>query len=406
VSGTTAGDAPLQASPAAGTEVASRAASVSSTVGHEATSALLPGFLAGTLATTPAALGVIEGVAVALIGAARVAGGTPADDRRKRRIVNVGGYAGTAIIGGLIGVAGNAAQAGLLRAGEFTARGARSPIRYAQVSDRVEAPHYGRALGLERGLRHLGAVGGPLLALLLLWAAGMRAALMLAALPGLLAVALAIWTWRRSAPPPPDAPPRIPLRRVARGPLGRLLAAVILFECGNFAATLLILRATKLLQPGRGGDEAISLGLALFLLYGAAAALVTVPSGRICDRRGTTGPLIAGALGLLGAYVGFALAGNDPALLGACFALAGAAIGCVETAELTGVARLAPESLRGSAFGYLSAIQSLGKLVASVVAGTLWTVFAPEAGLLWAVPLMVASALVLAVSARRLTPMA
>jgi MFS family permease len=405
VPGTTASESLSEARRAdgQGDELASRAASVSSTVGHEATSALLPGFLAGTLATTPAALGIIEGVAVAVEGAARAAGGVLADNRR-RRVINAAGYAGTAILGGLIGATGSAPQAGLLRVGELTSRGARSPIRYAQVSDRVPAPVYGRAFGLERTLRHLGAIGGPLLAILLLWATGIRAALLLAAIPGLAAVAIALWLGRRSTPPPADAAARLPLGAVARGPLGRLLAGVVLFECGNFAATLLILRATRLLEPGRSGDEAITLALALYLLFGAAAAAVALPAGWLCDRRGALGPLAVGVLCLLGAYAGFAYAGNDPALLGGCFALAGAAIGCVELAEFTGVARFAPETMRGSAFGYLAATKSVGKLVASVVAGTLWTLVAPEAGLLWAAPLMLASALALGVSAHQVRP--
>jgi MFS family permease len=43
----------------------------------------------------------------------------------------------------------------------------------------------------------------------------------------------------------------------------------------------------------------------------------------------------------------------------------------VETAEHAVVARLAPEHLRGSAFGLLAAVQSVGNLAASAVAGLL-----------------------------------
>jgi hypothetical protein len=58
---------------------------------------------------------------------------------------------------------------------------------------------------------------------------------------------------------------------------------------------------------------------------------------------------------------------------------AGVAIGCVETAEHAAVAGLAPQALRGSAFGLLAAIQSLGNFAASGVAGLLWTAVSPRA---------------------------
>jgi hypothetical protein len=60
-----------------------------------------------------------------------------------------------------------------------------------------------------------------------------------------------------------------------------------------------------------------------------------------------------------------ALTGGSIALLALLFVLAGVAIALVETAEHTAVAALAPVDLRGSAFGVLAAIQSLGNFAAS-----------------------------------------
>jgi MFS family permease len=55
------------------------------------------------------------------------------------------------------------------------------------------------------------------------------------------------------------------------------------------------------------------------------------------------------------------------------FVAAGVAIGCVETAQHSAVASLAPASLRGSAFGLLATVQAVGNLAASGIAGLLWT---------------------------------
>ncbi len=93
----------------------------------------------------------------------------------------------------------------------------------------------------------------------------------------------------------------------------------------------------------------------------------------------------------------FAASGAAVVVLAGCFVLAGAAIGFVETAEHAAVAALAPGEIRGSAFGVLAGAQSIGNLVASAVAGILWTAISPGAGLAFAAALMGASLLVLAV---------
>jgi predicted MFS family arabinose efflux permease len=69
----------------------------------------------------------------------------------------------------------------------------------------------------------------------------------------------------------------------------------------------------------------------------------------------------------------------QPALLLPVFILTGLGIGCGETAESAAVAAMVPDQLRGSAFGLLAAVQAAGNLIASVVAGLLWTAVSPLA---------------------------
>jgi len=81
---------------------------------------------------------------------------------------------------------------------------------------------------------------------------------------------------------------------------------------------------------------------------------------------------------------GFSLADASVGFLAIWFVLAGVGIGFVETAETAAVATHAPEEIRGSAFGLLAATQSLGNLLASGVAGILWTVVSPGVAFAWA----------------------
>jgi MFS family permease len=349
-------------------------------VGHEIPTALLPNLLTATLGAPAAALGLIEGIADGLVGAARLAGGAIADDPQRRRAQAVGGYTTTALLSSLIGAATTVWQVAVLRAGAWAARGLRVPARNALLADIVPAAVYGRAYGFERAMDNLGALVGPLLALALVGLIGIRTAIALSVIPGLLA-ALAIVYAIRHAPRAERRerqPLRLQVRPVLTGRLGRLMVGVSAFEFGNVAATLLILRATELLAPGRGQDRATQLALGLYVAYNLAATLASIPAGRLGDRRGAVLVLVVG-VGLFGlAYVGFAAGATSVLALAPWFIAAGVAIGCVETAEHAAVAALAPVELRGSAFGLLAAVQSFGNLAASAIAGLLWTLVSPR----------------------------
>jgi MFS family permease len=379
------------------------AASLLSDLGHEVPTALLPSLLTATLGTPASALGLIEGVADGLAGAARLGGGALADDPDRRRAVAVGGYTTTAVLSGLIGAATAVWQVAVLRAGAWTARGLRVPARNALLADVVPAGAYGRAYGFERAMDNLGAIGGPLFALGLVALVGVRSAILLSIIPGLLA-ALAIMYAIRHAPRVEQREPqplRLRIRPVLTGRLGRLMIGVSAFEFGNVAATLLILRATELLAPGRDQDRATQLALGLYVAYNVAATLASIPAGRLGDRRGAVLVLAVG-VGLFGlAYAGFAAGPATVLALAPWFVAAGVGIGCVETAEHAAVASLAPEELRGSAFGLLAAVQSFGNLAASAIAGLLWTLASPRVAFAYLVAWMLLALVGLLAAGRR-----
>ena len=369
-------------------------------VGQEVPTSLLPAFLTSTLGAPAAALGVIEGVADGIAGAARLAGGALADDPGRRRAAAVGGYSAAAVLNALIGVTGAAWQVGFLRSGAWLMRGLRTPSRNALLADVVPPTAFGRAYGFERAMDNLGAIIGPLLALGLVAAVGVRTAILVSVVPGLLA-ALAVLAAIRSVPRLREherQPLRLRVRPVLGGALGRLLAGIGAFELGNAAATLLILRATDLLTPGRGHDAAVKVALLLYAGHNVAATLASVPAGRVADRRGGALVLGAGVAAFLVAYVGFAFAGTTIAPLALLFAVAGIGIGLAETAEHAAVALLAPPALRGSAFGALAGVQSFGRLAASAVAGALWTLVSPRAAFLYLAVWMLVSVSTLAVA--------
>lgn len=376
------------------------AASFFSDAGHEVTTSVLPSFLTGTLGASAASLGLIEGISDALVGVMKLIGGPLANDPAKRGRIASGGYLGTALATGAIGAAVTVWQAGLLRATAWMSRGLRSPARDSLLASLVPRSAYGRAFGLERAGDNLGAVAGPLLAAGLVAWLGVRPALYLAAIPGLFAAIAIIVAARearlRAHTNTAESGPvrRLDLGALRRAGMLRAMLPVALFELGNLATTLLILRATELLTtPERSLTTATSLAILIYAGHNVIATITALLGGRWLDRAGPRIVFATGAGLYVLAYTGFAIGSTSPILLAAGFALAGAGIGLAETAESTVVARLLPDELRGSGFGVLGAVQSAGALLASAVVGLLYALVSPGVAFGYAAVWMVGSVL-------------
>lgn len=362
------------------------------------TTSLLPTFLTSTLHAGPAALGAIDGVADALVGLSKLAGGPLSADPERRGRLASGGYVMTAVATGLIGTAAAIWQVAALRALAWVSRGVRSPARDTLLVSLVDRSAYGRASGVERAGDNLGALIGPLLAAALVGVLGVRHTLLLAVVPGLFAAAaitVAAREARRVAIPVEGRRQlSFNLRELRAAGLARVLAAPALFELGNLASTLLILRATGLLHVGgRSMTAATSVAIVLYACHNAAAALSAVLGGSWIDRVGPRAVFALGSVVYVASYVGFAIGPHSVWLVALAFVLAGVGIGCAETAESTMVALALPDRLRGNGFGLLGLVQSFGDLGATVVAGVLWAAVSPAVAFAYAAGWMTLSVL-------------
>jgi MFS family permease len=377
-------------------------ASLGSDAGHELTTSLLPSFLTSTLHAGPAALGAIEGVSDALVGLSKLAGGPLSTDPVRRGRLASGGYLVTAFATAAIGLATAVWQVAILRALAWMSRGVRSPARDTLLMSLVPRSAYGRASGVERAGDNAGALIGPLVASAVVGVLGIRHAMLLAFIPGILAAAaitVAAGEAKRSLSSS-DGRRTLSFNfaELWRARLARTLTPAALFELGNVATTLLILRATDLLHAdGRSLATATSIAILLYAAHNAAAMLASLAGGHLVDRVSARAVFGTGAAVYVFAYATFAWEQHAwPVLLGA-FLLAGVGIGCAETAETTMVALALPDRLRGNGYGVLGLVQSLGDLGASLVAGLIWALVSPTAAFLYAAAWMVAAVTMAAV---------
>jgi len=362
------------------------AASFFSDAGHEIATAVLPGFVTAMLHASAATLGLIEGLADALAGIMKMVGGPLADDPGSRGRLASGGYLGTALATGAIGLAATVWQAGALRALAWVSRGLRSPARDAMLASLAPREAYGRAFGVERAGDNLGAVAGPLLAAALVAWIGIRHTIWFSAIPGFFAAFAITLAARQAKRAGVSAKKRRRLEFAALRAAGLLprLLPVACFELGNMATTLLILRATQLLHTGgRSLTAAASLAIVIYAAHNATASLAALFGGRWIDRTGPRIVFATAALTYLLAYTGFALPPSAGTALLPAFLLAGAGIGLAETSEGALVARLLPDNLRGSGFGVLGGVQSFGDFASTAVAGLLYTTVSPAAGFVY-----------------------
>jgi len=369
---------------------------------------LLPDFLTRVLGAGPAALGLIEGVAESTASVMKAVSGWWSDRSRRRKPIVVAGYAIAAAVRPLVGLATSWPQVLAIRFSDRIGKGIRTSPRDALLADLVPPGERGRAYGLQRAMDNAGALVGPLLAAALLkfFLHDERQVFLLAAIPGALAVLLLAWKVREAprntgTPPPSPSPPsrreKVSPGDGAKDALPRRLkiaiAIFVLFTLASATDAFLLLRARDV------GVALWQLPL-LWAFFNGLKAAAGVPGGILADRLGRVRTILAGWIVYAASYAGFALA-SRPSQLWMLFAFYSLFYALTEGAERALVADLAPDGLRGRAFGAFHASVGLAALPASVLFGVLWKAFGPAAAFFTGASLAVlASGALLAFSTR------
>lgn len=352
--------------------------SLFSDMGHEMSTAVLPLFLAQF--GGPVALGTIEGLSDASSSLVKLWMSHYSDRIGRRKPIMIVGYVLTAMMG-LFAFATHWWQILALRMVAWMGRGARGPVRDALLSESVPANATGRAFGFERAMDTLGAIIGPAIALVLLELLSYRQIFLLSFIPGAITVLLVVFVLKDIRHAPDHALQLLPSLRALPRSFWRYTGVVGIFGLGNFAHTLLVLRAVTLLTPHYGKAHAGQIAIALYIFHNVLYAAVSYPAGALGDRFSKR-TLLALGYALFGAMcLGFALVGPQLWALIILFALAGIYIGIIDGMERALAADLLPDlALRGTGFGALATVNSFGDLISSVVVGILWAHVSYAAG--------------------------
>jgi MFS family permease len=156
----------------------------------------------------------------------------------------------------------------------------------------------------------------------------------------------------------------------------RYVAGVLIFGCGDFSHTLLILYAVQSLTP-LNPHGAAATAIALYTLHNLLYAVGAYPAGAMADRYGK-GRFLIGAY-MLAALMNVVLVFISPSLLTliVVFVLAGAAYAAQQSLERAIAADLVPVEVRSTGFGVLATANGIGDLISSCIVGILWSAFSP-----------------------------
>jgi MFS family permease len=390
-------DSPESQLPAARNIYAFGATSFLNDTASEMAYWVLPAFLV-SLGAGPAQLGLIEGLAESVASFAKLFSGYLTDRIERRKPLVVAGYFVANAVKPLLAVVSAWWHILLIRFSDRLAKGVRGAPRDVMIAESVEKNRLGAAYGLIQSMDSAGAIAGPLAAVLLLSRFGIRGVFLAAAIPGVLAVLVAIFGVREVRQRAEGTDSKIATSAgaapsAASGPLPGsfyfVLVAVTLFSLGNSSDMFLVMRAQNVGIP-------VAMAPLLGLVFNITYTLGSWPAGWFSDRFSRRWIAAAGYLIFAGTYFVFGRAPSTLAIW-VTMAIYGLYYALTQPVLKALVVESVKQEVRGRALGVYAFVTSVATLAASVITGELWKHYGAGMPFYFSAGLAVVSALLLVI---------
>ncbi len=338
--------------------------------------ALLPLYLVTVLGASTLTVGFIEGVAEATASITKIFSGALSDYLGKRKFLAALGYGLAAFTKPIFPLASSIAWLTAARFIDRIGKGIRGAPRDALIADLTPSELRGNAFGLRQSLDTIGAVLGPLAAIIFMaaFANDFTAVFWIAVVPAFVSLAIIVFVVHEPQRPPGSRAVHAPLSRAELRRLGTgywiIVSVAAIFTLARFSEAFLLLRA-----------QSVGLHLAyvpaVMVLMNITYTLSAWPAGALSDSIGRYGVLSVGFVLLMLADLVLAL-GNSVFAIMAGVALWGLHMGLTQGLLAALVADTAPAELRGTAFGMFNLVSGVALLAASILAGALWDQVGPS----------------------------
>lgn len=329
-----------------------------------------------TIGFTALWIGVLEGIAEAVVGISKGYFGKLSDERGQRLPFVKLGYFLSSISKPLMAVFTFPVWILLARSIDRLGKGIRTGARDAMLSDESSKENKGKVFGLHRSMDTLGAAIGPLLALIFLffYPAHYKPLFLIAFAPGLIGVALTFIIKEKQ---------KISEVKIAKGNFfsyfsywktaksdyKKLVVGLLFFTLFNSSDVFLLLMAKN------NGISDLHI-IAVYVFYNLVYALFAYPFGALADKIGMKPTFIIGLLLFAIVYGGMVFVKNE-LMLYILFFIYGVYAAATEGVSKAWISKVVPSSETATAIGFYASCVSIAALFASSVAGLLWVSFSP-----------------------------
>ena len=348
---------------------------------------ILPIFLVTGLGVSVLTLGLIEGFAEGAASVIKAFSGMLSDYLKKRKILIVIGYGLSTLTKPFFALASTATWIFTARLVDRLGKGIRGAPRDSLIADSTSTKIRGAAYSLRQSLDTLGALLGPIIAIIILYLTtnNFRFVLWFAVIPAVLCIVVLIFGVKETALK------KTVLKKKSYFLFKNFLKitpviwlfflTVFILNLGHFSEAFLLLRSQEI-------GLTVSFIPIVFVVMNVAYAIVAVPFGHLADKVGFFILIVYGFLILVLSNIILTLTNSiEWMFVGIIFW--GIHLGMTQGLLLAMVAKLSPLELRGTSFGLLHSITGAALFVASVIAGYVWQYF--NSGLIFIVSAIITS---------------
>lgn len=327
---------------------------------------LIPIFLTKTLGASYAMVGLIEGIAETTASLLKVFSGWLSDKLRERKPLTVLGYGLSMLAKPLLALAQAPWHVLFVRFSDRVGKGLRQAPRDALIAESTDPKILGLAYGFHKTMDTIGAVIGPILAMILLpiLNENLRSLFLFSFVASFFALStLVLFVKEKKEYEKKHSLPKLSLK-ILPLPYKIFLLGIAVFALANFSDAFLFLRA----------QDAGVLTYYIPVLYALANiffAVFAIVFGKLSDRIGPYKIMIGGYIVFALTQVGFALIAS-PWTVWFLFPMYGIFSAMTEGIQKTITVRIADPELKGSMLGLMHTTIGIFQLPASVMIGFLW----------------------------------
>jgi MFS family permease len=318
-------------------------------------------------------IGILEGVAEFTVGLGKGYFGKRSDEIGLRLPFVKWGYFLSALSKPMMAFFTYPLWIFFVRSTDRLGKGMRGAARDALLSQQASKETKARIFGFHRSLDTVGAVVGPALALVFLYffPGKYKTMFLLALIPGAIAVLLIFLLSEKKLPSTGSVRGSFfsyfSYWKTATPSYRRLISGLLIFAIANSSDVFLLLKAKEITQ-----SDTVTIGAYIF--YNLVYAASSYPAGILADKIGLKKVLLAGLVLFIVVYGGFIWNSSTFGVF-VLFFFYGLYAAFTEGVVKSWISNIAPNTETGTAIGFYTSAQSISALLASTLAGLLWSGF-------------------------------